>query len=224
MGLIVGLLDLLYPPRCPFCGALLPREDRTCPQCADAPFWIRPEQAVTEGRYCSRVVCAGWYQKSLRQSMLRFKFNGRREYARSCGPVLARRIRQFLPGAYDVISWMPVSAVTLKDRGYDQARLLAEAVAESLGTKAEPLLEKTGRNVPQSSLTDRRKRRANVAGVYAVLNPEAVRGRRVLLIDDILTTGATLEEGARVLRAAGAVQVVAAAFCRTPRTGSKEEK
>ena len=224
MGLVSKLFDLIYPPRCPFCGALLPKGEWICAQCAEASFWISPEQAVTTGTWYARCVCAGWYQKSLRQSMLRFKFNGLQEYARSCGPLLAERIRTFLPGAYDVITWMPVSSSTLEERGYDQSRLLAEAVAESLGTSAVSLLEKTGHNVPQSSLTDGRKRRSNVAGVYSVTDPEAVKGRRVLLIDDILTTGATLEEGARILREAGAVQVVAAAFCRTPRKGTEEEK
>ena len=67
------------------------------------------------------------------------------------------------------------------------------------------------------SLEDGRKRKQNVAGVYAVHDPSLVKGQRVLVVDDILTTGATLEEAAQTLRKAGASQVVAAAFCRTPR-------
>ena len=69
---------------------------------------------------------------------------------------------------------------------------------------------------PQSSLTQGRQRRANVAGVYTAPHPAQVAGQRILLLDDILTTGATLNEAARTLRQAGARQVVAAAFCRTP--------
>ena len=92
----------------------------------------------------------------------------------------------------------------------------AQETAKALGTQAVPLLAKTGHNPAQSSLTQGRLRRANVAGVYAVPRPEAVAGQRVLVIDDILTTGATLDEAARTLRAAGATQVVAAALARTP--------
>jgi predicted amidophosphoribosyltransferase len=79
------------------------------------------------------------------------------------------------------------------------------------------LLEKIKNNPAQSSLTDGRKRESNVAGVYAVPDPNLVKGQRVLVIDDIRTTGATLEEAARTLRKAGASQILAATFCRTPR-------
>ena len=131
--------------------------------------------------------------------------------------MLAKQIRFFLPGAYDCITWVPVSEGTLKKRGYDQARLLAEETAKALGTQAVPLLVKTKNTPAQSSLTDGRKRESNVAGVYAVPDPSLVKGQRVLVIDDIRTTGATLEEASRTLRRAGASQIVAAAFCRTPR-------
>ena len=115
-----------------------------------------------------------------------------------------------------MITWVPVSRQTLKKRGYDQARLLAEETARALGREAVPLLEKARATPAQSSLESAAQRRKNVKGVYAVPRPEQVTGQRVLLIDDILTTGSTLEEAARTLRAAGASQVVAAAFCRTP--------
>ena len=114
---------------------------------------------------------------------------------------------------------MPVSPDTLRKRGYDQAQLLAQEAAKALGKPVLPLLEKTGKNRPQSSLTHGRERFANVAGVYTVPQPAAAAGQRILLIDDILTTGATLNEAARTLRQAGAGQVVAAALCRTPEHG-----
>ena len=125
--------------------------------------------------------------------------------------------RSNLPaGTYDLITWVPVSPKTLRRRGYDQAQLLAQETARALAAQAVPLLEKTRDTPPQSSLTQGRQRRANVAGVYTAPHPAQVAGQRVLLLDDILTTGATLNEAARTLRQAGARQVVAAAFCRTP--------
>ena len=216
MSLKAKLLDLLFPPRCPFCDGPL-SGPAPCPRCRDAHVWLQGAQAVVPGQAFVRCVCAGWYRDTLRASVLRFKFSNCPDYAKAYGPILAQAIRTHLPGTYDVLTWVPVSPETLTRRGYDQAQLLAAATAAALGTAAVSLLTKTGNNVPQSSLSDGWKRRQNVAGVYTVPDPAQVDGRRILLLDDILTTGATLEEAARTLHQAGAVQVVAAAFCRTPK-------
>lgn len=217
MALFQSILDLLFPPRCVFCGALTDKTlSAPCPKCQDGPLWLTGAEAVLSGKQFSRCVCAGWYEGALRQSIRQFKFLNHPEYAQSYGPVLAKIIRFYLPGSYDVISWMPVSPGRLEERGYDQARLLAEETAAALGTCAVPLLQKTSDTRAQSSLQTGGERWKNVAGVYSVLQPEQVAGKRILLIDDIITSGATLEEGAKVLRMAGAAQVVAATFCRTP--------
>ena len=217
MGILSGLLDLLYPPKCPFCGRAGRSENgKGCSQCREAAFWLPLEDRVVSGENFARCVCVGRYEDPLRLSVRRFKFQGRREYAGEYGAAMADAARLFLPGAYEVITWMPVSEKRLKERGYDQARLLAEAMAERLRKPALPLLEKVRDNPAQSSLKDGRDRKRNVAGAYRVPDLEPVAGRRILLVDDILTTGATLEEGARTLRAAGARQVVAAVLCHTP--------
>ncbi len=219
MSLKDTLLDLLFPPKCPICGRSTDGDkDAPCPQCRQADFWISGPQAVFPGHAFVRCVCAGWYRGALKESMTRFKFQGRHRYALAYGPILAEAIRTYLPGSYEVITWTPVSAARRRERGYDQAQLLAQATAEALGKQAVPLLTKIKDTKAQSSLTDGRLRKSNVAGVYSVPRPEEVAGKKILLIDDILTTGATLEEAARTLRAAGATQVVAAAFCRTPKT------
>lgn len=218
MALTNFLLNLIFPPKCPFCNR--PAEgpvNSPCPKCQQADFWLEGTQVVVPGTAFLRCVCAGWYRDALRESMRRFKFHNHPDYAKAYGPVLAKIVRDYLPGSYDCITWVPVSPATLAERGYDQARLLAEETAKALSAQAVPLLAKTGKNKAQSSLTQGRQRWSNVAGVYSVPQPAAVAGQRILLVDDILTTGATLEEAARTLRQAGATQVVAAAFCRTPR-------
>ena len=218
MAIWDSVLDILFPPRCKFCGVLMDKSTLDpCRKCEKADFWLTPSQALVPGTEFSRCVCAAWYRDPLRTEISRFKFQNHPDHAKAYGPVLARQIRFFLPGAYDCITWMPVSEATLKKRGYDQAKGLAEETAKALGTQAIPLLVKTKNTPAQSSLADGRKRKKNVAGVYACPDPSLVQGKRVLVIDDILTTGATLKEGARTLRQAGASQVVAAAFCRTPK-------
>ncbi len=217
MSLIQTLLNLLYPPKCPFCGKTGAATDGgPCSHCQNAAFWLEGAQAVVSGESFARCACAVWYQMPVRNAVLQFKFSGRKGYAKAYGAVLAKTIRTYLPGSYDLISWVPVSPETLKRRGYDQAQLLAQEAAKALGETALPLLEKTGKNQPQSSLAHGSQRQANVAGVYTAPHPAEVAGQRVLLIDDILTTGATLNEAARTLQQAGAAQVVAATLCRTP--------
>ena len=170
MALPQFLLNLLFPPRCPFCDRPVEAVvSAPCPHCLGSDVWLEGAQAVVTGEAFARCVCAGWYREPLRASLRRFKFSGRRDYAKAYGPVLAQAVRTYLPGTYDLITWVPVSPKTLRRRGYDQAQLLAQETARALAAQAVPLLEKTRDTPPQSSLTQGRQRRANVAGVYTCL-------------------------------------------------------
>ena len=129
-------------------------------------------------------------------------------------------ISRDLPTA-DVITWVPVSRKRRRARGYDQVELLAKAVGPELGIPVEPLLEKFRDNRANSGLKTPAERRANVLGVYKVIEPERLHGKRVLLLDDIVTTGATASECARVLLTAGAEEVIFAAVAAAGTTTSK---
>ena len=117
-----------------------------------------------------------------------------------------------------MVTWVPVSRRRLRSRGYDQARLLAESACRLWEVRPEQLLQKITDNPAQSGLTEEAARRANVLGVYEAAEPERIQGCRILLVDDICTTGATLAECARTLRDAGAADVmcVCAALARRP--------
>jgi ComF family protein len=218
MGLSNRFLNLLFPPKCPLCGEVMDQgpQGEFCRSCREDTFWLSPAEACRTGTSFCRCVCVGWYEGRLKESVRRFKFQNRPNYAAVYGPLLAQTISQHLAGDYDLLSWVPVSPATLKTRGYDQAQLLAEETGKALGQAPVSTLDKTGQNVPQSSLESSGQRWRNVMGVYAVPRPADIAGKRILLIDDILTTGATLEEASRTLLAAGASQVNAAALCRTP--------
>jgi len=196
------LLELLFPPRCVFCGRLT-RGETVCAECrASLPLCGDAGKA----EFCSAVAAPFRYEGRVRESILRYKFGGRRGYAAVYAGFLAETAERELAGKYDLVSWVPVSARRLRKRGYDQARLLAEKTAQLLGTQAVQTLAKPRDNPPQSGLDRPEKRRANVSGVYAVRGQSAA-GRRVLLVDDIATTGATLSECARTLLMAGAEDV-----------------
>ena len=213
--LLCWLLDLLYPPRCMLCHRLIEAKDApVCPKCMDAlPEHDGAERCVPGAAHC---VVTFFYEGTLRDGFLRYKFEGRQWYAGQFGKWLAVTIRDKLTGTYDLITWVPVSSRRRRTRGYDQAELLCRETAHALGAEPVRTLEKRTDNRAQSSLTGAEQRFENAKGVYCAVQPERFSGKRVLLIDDIVTTGATMSECVRVLRKAGAAEIVCAALA-TPR-------
>ena len=122
------------------------------------------------------------------------------------------KLLQNHPEGFDCLTWIPVSPLRKLRRGYDQVELLAKAVGKELAMEPVPLLKKVRHNRPQSGISDAAKRRANVLGAYREINRQAISGKRILMLDDILTTGATAGEAARVLLTAGAKEVHCAAI------------
>lgn len=212
------LLDLLYPPKCIFCGRLLrDGESGWCGACQEGLPWIgedEPEKACAPATRCAAPL---WYRDDVRESFHRYKFEGRDFYAPVYGKLMAQCVRDRLGLDFDLICWAPLSGKRLKRRGYDQAELLARALAETLDRPIVPALRKTRDTVEQSSLDSGDARVQNAAGAYECVDPAAVEGKRVLLVDDIITTGSTLSSCARVLLDAGAGEVWAAVFARAQR-------
>lgn len=214
MGLVDALLDLLFPPKCPFCGTLLERGELFCTHCQESLPWLEGSEAEQKPEFLALCVSALRYQEQVRSSIHRYKFGAVSSYAPCYGLLVSQCVRDHLAGRYDLISWPPLSDKRRRERGYDQARLLAEHTAKCLGAKAVSTLRKVRDTPAQSSLQGAEARRANILGAYTCPVPELVRGKRILLIDDVVTTGATLSECARVLRTAGAAEVVCATLAR----------
>ena len=148
----------------------------------------------------------------LRTSFLRFKFGGAAQYAATYGAWMAHTIEDKLAGRYDLLTWAPVSRARKRSRGYDQSELLCREIGKQLGMEPVRTLRKIKNPPAQSALPDPAQRRANVSGAYAPETPERFAGKRILLIDDIVTTGATLSECSRTLLLADASDVVYAAL------------
>ena len=214
-GVLGALLDLLFPPRCPFCGKLLRAgEGGLCAKCQEALPWLTGSQGEQRLEFVSCCVSPLRYQGEVRRSIHRYKFEGIRGYAGVYGTLIAQCVSDRLAGRYDLITWVPLSPKRRRERGYDQAMLLARAVAAALDGEAVETLSKVRHTDAQSGLKGEAERRANVLGVYEILDGEALAGRKILLIDDVATTGATLSECARILRTAGAEDVVCATLAR----------
>jgi predicted amidophosphoribosyltransferase len=121
---------------------------------------------------------------------------------------------------FDLLTWAPISRMRKWKRGYDQVELIAKAVGRELGIAPIATLKKRRNNPPQSGIRDAARRRANVFGVYQVLDPNLICGKRILLLDDIMTTGATAGECARMLLTDGAKEV----YCAAVAVASHNEK
>ena len=211
MRLWVRFLDLLYPEKCVLCGTLLGKgEQDLCRRCrVEAPGYHDGKRKL---QFLDSFAAVWYYEGYVRESILRFKFSGRRGYAKSYGRLLSMKLIQEHPQGFDVVTWVPVSTLRRLGRGYDQSELLAQAVSAELELPARKLLRKIRHNARQSGIVGTAQRRANVLGVYRVNAPESIRGKRILLVDDVLTTGATAGECARMLLMAGAKEVHCAAL------------
>lgn len=206
------LLDLLFPPRCAFCGALMERSDAgVCPDCR-LPFIPSEEVLRPVGERGYPCAVALYYDGVVKTGVRAMKFQGKSWRAKVFARYVAQTAAEHLSGAFDAVTYVPVSPRRKFVRGYDQAQLLARAAAKIWGVQAEQILRKVRHNRAQSSLSRPEERRENVKNAYAVPRPRQAAGRRFLLIDDVCTTGGTLAACADALMDAGAASVVCAAL------------
>ena len=201
-----GILNLLFPPKCTLCGKLLDKDETDlCHQCrVDSPECHKNNLKFS---FLDSWAAVWYYDGYIRKSLHRYKFGRARHYAPVYGRLLAMKLLTEYPEGFDVLTWVPVSRLRKFTRGYDQVELLAKAVGQELEMEPVSMLRKVRNNRPQSGISGLAQRRANVLGVYRPVNPEQIQGKRILLLDDIITTGATAGECARVLLTAGAKEV-----------------
>lgn len=208
-----GLLDLLFPPRCALCDRLLDEHEtdfcdscrKTAPDFPALPEKSHPDRK-TKLQFLDSFTAVWYYKGKARDAVLRLKFHGRTDLAAPLGRRLSMALLRDHPEGFDCVTWVPVSTLRRLRRGYDQGQLLAKSVAAELGMEPCGLLKKVRNNRPQSSLGGE-QRKGNVLGVYQFSGKMPIAGKRILLIDDVFTTGSTAEECARVLLTAGAKSV-----------------
>ena len=209
MSIVALVLDLLFPPKCPFCCKLLEEgQSLLCPNCQRDLPWTQGKSGERKGEFFTLCTAPLWYRDTVRKSHHRYKFSGVRAYVRPYVALMSQCADDHLEGRFDLITWTPISRLRRYKRGYDQAQLLAEELARVRKMTCVPLLRKIRNTKPQSTLKGESERRANVLGAYELCSGVSVAGKRILLVDDVMTTGATLSECARMLLTAGASEVV----------------
>jgi ComF family protein len=242
----------LFPAQCTLCGSPLPRISsvpicdacwseirrseglscRSCGESLDAP----PVDGVATTYLCrtcriipppfARAVAFGTYEGRMREAIHALKYDRMHPAARRLGAMLAEAIVQLAPdapGEFLVVP-VPLHRIKRKERGFNQARALAQCAIQAL-RKLHPELHLTlaPRTLMRQRSTDSqagltpRQRRINVRGAFKVSDQSAVRGKNILLIDDILTTGATARAAAQSLKRAGAASIYVATLARARR-------
>jgi len=213
-----ALLDLLLPPVCPGCG----REGRAlCEACAVVLRRRLNEPAATPiglaGALPAGLVQLEWcaaFTGPARAALHALKYGGELRLVEPLADEMAARWRRAAVGG-ELIAFVPVHEARRRQRGFDQAELLARAVGQRLDLPVVPALERAARTTAQHRL-GRHARSANVGHAFAVRASATarIRGRWIVLIDDVVTTGATMSACAGVLHAAGAAAVSGLALAR----------
>lgn len=233
--LLSRLLDVAYPRRCPLCGKPSDRADRyICENCFRQVRPIGPNACSlcgqpAEGPIAHAYLCdacrlhrphfdrarAALTYESFSRIIQIFKYNVGLWLAEDIIDILERAfLNEFPAECADAVFPVPLHPARFRRRGYNQSAVLAEGLARRLRLAFDPRSLRRARNTPTQTRLSAEGRRANMRDAFAVDRPEYVRGRAILLIDDVMTTGATFSECARTLKQAGAGRVYALAIAR----------
>ncbi|MEA4920708.1 MAG: ComF family protein [Clostridiaceae bacterium] len=215
------ILDLLFPPKCTFCHELLQKDEKRvgiCSHCMDL-LEQNHEGGKLNGEFFDKGLYCFEYEGNIRKSLHRFKFGGRKEYAGIYARYLlkiAEEDKDFHDG--DIITYVPTNRKNIRKRGYNHSALIAKEVSERMGIPLCECLKKTRDTSAMFGLKPH-ERRANISGAIALdCAKEQIEGKRVIIIDDIFTTGATAGECSWVLKTAGAQKVFVLTVAKTEKS------
>lgn len=233
--LLRAALSLFYPPVCEGCGASVGHKEYLCTQCqARAPRIVPPfcsrcaepfSGAISDSFACSNcanqtlhfdAAIAGYRARGIvRRLIHEFKYERRMYLRHVIGDWLGAVLNdvRLNPAEFDVIVPVPLHPAKQRERGFNQAALLAQSLSARASLPVKPVLERIRYTKTQTAF-DRAERMQNLHNAFRLRPGRDVQGLRVLLVDDVLTTGSTLSECARVLKRSGASSVYAATAAR----------
>ena len=202
--MLARLIDAVFPPRCAACSR---DEGPFCATCAATLVRCDPHPVEPSPAGVDALRAPFAYEGAARRAVLNLKFSGARHVV---GALAGSMAEAFGAASADAVTWAPLGSRRRRERGFDQGRLLARAIARELGLPVLGLLERTRETAPQAR-RGAAERRVAMHGAFSARRPAP---RAVLLVDDVVTTGATVAACAVALRAAGARRVVVLAAAR----------
>ncbi len=209
------ILGLIFPPKCIFCSKILDvnADIYICSKCFKyIPFATKGTAALKrESDLYDDIICVCEYMGMVKEALRRFKFSNKPSYGRTFARLLANKINNMTSRPkFDIIISVPLHYLKEQTRGYNQAYLISKELSRKFGVPEKSRILTRTRNTDSQSLLAKNQRIVNIKDAFKVNDPTGIKGKTILLIDDILTTGSTLNECSGELKRAGAKYVVAA--------------
>jgi len=202
-----GFLGLLFPQKCLGCGA---RNVLLCEKCLIS----FPESPLAETRTSPIFAATSYQDQTVKKAIWLLKYHGIKSLAEPFSELMFKRIVVALPESMrdldkTLIIPIPLSKKRHRERGFNQSELIGRFLSDKMSIRTvNNVLYKTKETISQVEIKDREKRLKNLEGAFEVKNAEIIKNKNIILIDDITTTGATLNEAKRILKAAGAKKVI----------------
>ena len=219
-----ALLYAFFPKRCGYCGKVIVSSADACEGCVKNVSRIQPPMCTLCGRGKEECMCKNhhffykslaapfYYEDVVRKSIWNLKFQGKSQNAKILAIEMAKTAEnEFAGKTFDIVTCIPLTKKSLKERGYNQSSLLAKEIGKIMNINTVDGLLKKLYDTPAQHTISSSMRRGNLVGVFDVINPEIIEDKTILLCDDVATTGSTLNECAKMLLLAGAKEV----FCLT---------
>ena len=229
------VLSLILTQQCRYCGALIGLKETLCEDCKKTLPVIKGERCKSCGAEKGRCDCNKramrydgvtapfYYENGIRKSLQLLKFGGRDYIAYSLAQDMAKSVNEdFADITFDFITYIPFTRYQKRHRPYNQSELLADSLSDILKIPCKDVLVKLFETGVQHRMGSA-ERSGNVLGVYDVKSTDLIKGKNILLVDDIKTTGATLNECARILKIRGAEKVYCVTAALTGKNEKKEE-
>lgn len=237
------VLTWIYPPRCVICDRILrTREAGCCPECTPSLPWAEEPLCMSCGKllgsmeeeYCEDCRIHGHYftqgrgvflyEGGVRRSLYRIKFQNRRDYLSFYGKAVCISMEKYWKRwKPEVIVPVPMHPRKKRKRGYNQSELLAEEISRLTGIPTDRRLLRCVRLTAEQKSLDRKGRQANLYGCFRAEPGQKIK-RRILVIDDVYTTGSTMDEVSRVLKNAGAEAVYFTVLCTGKQAGKRKRR
>lgn len=208
------MIKLFYPCRCPYCKTIIGIGKESCNECARSLPEHGKLTLITESEDDIYCVSPFVYRGGADKSILNFKLRGYKCFADAYALSIYRELDFYFSNVkFDAVTAVPMARLKRISVGYNHSKVLGKSVAELLRTPYKDLLVKVKNNKEQHKLSAE-ERALNVLGVYSAKRTDIIKGKTILLCDDIVTTGSTLRECSKILMKAGAARVICASIAK----------
>lgn len=211
------MIHFIFPPKCVCCGTILDIKAGIdlCDSCyRKIPFLkegaLKKKPGLFLSCYCDAVVCVCEYSGIIKDLLIKYKFFKKPNYYRAIAGLIAGKLKEMTNSKkFDIIISVPLFHLKEKTRGYNQSYLISKALSKKFDIPEESYLLSRIKDTGSQSLLLKKERGINIKGAFRANHPEKVNGKTILLVDDILTTGSTIDECCKVLKEAGAKEITA---------------